>query len=131
MKQLVSIFLLGSILMLTSCKSTKTSTSEKPLKETIDEKNRSTVSLLNRIRRLPGVALKNGVPSFTKNNNSVLSNNEPLYVLDDYAVGNSFSSVNGLVKSINVKKVEALSSSEASIYGSRAASGVIKITTYQ
>jgi len=56
---------------------------------------------------------------------------EPLYILDDYIVGQSFRSVNELVESVNVKKVEALSASEASLYGSRAASGIIKITTYK
>lgn len=101
------------------------------MKETLEEKNRSSISLLNRIRKLPGITLRGGVPMFLKNNNSVQSNNEPLYILDDYTVGTSFKSVNGLVKNANVKKVEALSASDASFYGSRAASGVIKITTYQ
>lgn len=131
MKQFLSFVLLSSILVLTSCKSTSTSTNDKPLKETLEEKNRSSISLLNRIRKLPGITLRGGVPMFLKNNNSVQSNNEPLYILDDYTVGTSFKSVNGLVKNANVKKVEALSASDASFYGSRAASGVIKITTYQ
>ncbi len=46
-------------------------------------------------------------------------------------MGNSFNAVNSIVESVNVKKVEALSAADASFYGSRAANGVIKITTYQ
>jgi hypothetical protein len=101
------------------------------LKETLNNKNRLTVSLLDQIRRLPGVVLRNGVPVFTKNTNSIAPNSsgEPLYVLNDYIVGNSFRDVNQMVENVNVDKIETLTDSEASFYGSRAANGVIKITT--
>lgn len=131
MIRFLSIFLLGSILTLTSCKSSSTSMNKKPLNQSLEEKNRVTISLLNRIRKLPGITMRSGVPMLAKNNNSIQSNNEPLYIIDEYSVGNSFRSANGLVESVNVKKIEVLSSSDASFYGSRAASGVIKITTYQ
>ena len=56
---------------------------------------------------------------------------EPLYVLNGFIMGNSFKSLNQLVDSATIKSIDALSGSEAASYGSRAASGVIKITTYQ
>ena len=128
------IYLLAFMLTLSSpsCKSSaKTSAEEVTLEERLDEKNRASVSLLNRIQKLPGISLRNQVPIFARGNNSFEASGEPLYILDDYIVGKSFRSVNELVESVNVKKVEALSASEASLYGSRAASGVIKITTYK
>ncbi len=132
MRNLNCFLVLLFAVALTSCKSGyKASTTEKPLEETLDEKNKQNISLLNRIRKLPGVTVRAGIPIFNKGNNSMQSNNEPLYILDDYAVGNSFKSLNGLVESVNVKKIEVLSTADAAFYGARASSGVIKITTYQ
>jgi len=131
MKFWISALFLCTTLVFTACKSSsKTSSNQENLKETLEDKNRQSISLLNRIRRLPGISISGGIPILVKGNNSIQSNSEPLYVLDSYPVGNSFKSVNGLVENINIKKVEILSSSDASLYGSRAASGVIKITTY-
>ena len=132
MKNLSYILVLSFVLAILSCKSnSKTASEQTDLEETLNEKNRISVSLLNRIRKLPGISLRNGTPIFNKSNNSVEAYGEPLYILDDYIIGNSFKSANGIVESINIKKVEALSSADASFYGTRAANGVIKITTYQ
>lgn len=132
MKSLKYILAFSFILVLLSCKSTSKTTSEpNQLEETLGEKNRATVSLLNRIQRIPGITLKNRLPTLLKATNSTQASGELLYVLDDYIVGNSFQSVNELVASQNVKKVELLTGSDASFYGARAGSGVIKITTYQ
>lgn len=132
MKNLPCHIAISFALALLSCKSnSKTNSDPIQLEETLDEKNRISVSLLNRIRKLPGISLRNGTPIFNKSNNSVEAYGEPLYILDDYTIGNSFKSANGIVESINIKKVEALSSADASFYGTRAANGVIKITTYQ
>ena len=91
------------------------------------------ISLLNQINRLPGVTIQNGVPVFTKKASSIYqgASSEPLYVLDGYVVGNSFRSLNQLVKNVNVESIEVLSDSDASIYGSRGGKGVIVLTTYQ
>ena len=99
--------------------------------ETIDQKNRVTISLLNRIRQLPGVIVRGGVPVFTKTQTD-LSNLplEPLYILNGYIVGNSFRDVDLLVQSIDVKEIEAITGPETAEYGSRGGAGVIKITTY-
>lgn len=128
-------FLVATLLItLIACGPSKDATSGDPsLKQTLDEKNRVSISLLNRIRRLPGITIRNGVPVFTKNSSDISSGVpiEPLYVLDGYVMGNSFRDVDELVDNINVQKIEALSDTEAAFYGSRAANGVILITSYK
>ena len=126
--RLVSLLL---FLSLASCISTQP-TQAGVLGQELEEKNRNNLSLLQRIRQLPGVTISNGVPVIINTANSIdkSANVEPLYVLNNYIVGNSFRSVIELVDSYNVKSVRKLSSSEASFYGSRAGNGVIKITTY-
>ena len=126
--------LLGCLLItlsLGSCKSTKP-TVVGELEQELEEKNRNNISLLQRIRQLPGVSLRYGVPVILSTANSIDSDVsvEPLYILDDYIVGQSFRALNELVEGNNVKSVRKLSSSEAAFYGSRAGNGVIKITTY-
>ncbi len=105
----------------------------KPVAESADERNRIAISLINRIRQLPGVVIRSGVPVFTRNASEVrqLGSIEPLYILDDYIVGNSFRSLNELVQSVDVKTIEAINGPETSFYGVRGANGVIKITTYK
>lgn len=101
--------------------------------ETLEQKNRIAISLINRIRQLPGIVIRNGVPIFTRTASEVQSDFsvEPLYIVDDYIVGNSFRSVNELVPSVEVKKIEAITGPETSFYGARGGNGVIKITTYK
>lgn len=138
------IFLLLIALTLLSCGTAKQSGETTRIDtQTPDQLNRGSIPLLTRIRKLPGISLRNGVPVITKATNtfSNAGNNiqganqgnvyEPLYILNDYPVGNSFRSVEELVDNFNVKKIEVLNDTDASFYGSRAASGVIKITTYE
>jgi len=106
------------------------------LQEEIDGKNRGNVPLLTRIRQLPGVTTKNGVPVVNKAANSLggfagSDFGEPLYVLNNQIIGASFVRIDELVDNYNVKKVELLTGSDASFYGTQGAKGVIKITTYQ
>ncbi len=80
---------------------------------------------------MPGVIIRNGVPLINKMSNSVYEggSSEPLYVLNDYIVGNSFRDINQLIDNNNVKEIIVLTGSDASEYGSRGAKGVIKIIT--
>lgn len=118
-----------------ACSSSKNyEASNTSLKEELDQKNRGAISLLNQIRQKPGVVLKNGVPFLQKSNISFSTNGgsqEPLYVLDDLIVGNSFASLNDLVDNFMVKKIEVLTGPDAAYYGSRASLGVIKISTHK
>ena len=132
--KLKNIILVLLVIAFSACGTSKSSNADgASLNESMEKKNRMSITLLDQIRRLPGVTLRGGVPVFNKNNNSLSStgNSEPLYVLNDYIVGNSFRSVNQLVQNVEVDKIEALTGPDASFYGSRGASGVIKITTTQ
>lgn len=134
MKYHLIIILLFVITGLPSCNSSKQTTSSKMnVKEELDEKNRANFSLLDRLVQLPGIIRRNGVPVLAKTSNSFSSSGtqEPLYILDGYEIGNSFASLNEVVKSFNVKTVKVLSSADANMYGTRAANGVIVVTTYK
>ncbi len=136
-------FLFSILFLILSCGPAKNVTAGKTenLDQDLQNKNRITISLLNRIRQLPGVIIRNGVPIINKASNFISNetedpagfgggNPEPLYVLDGYIVGNSFRDIDRLVDNMNVKEVVVLTGSDASEYGSRGAKGVIKITTY-
>ena len=136
MKRLLLLIAAVSVL---SCGSNK-NTSDGPsnLQAELNEKNKAAIPLLVQIRQKPGIVIKNGVPALQRANNSISRSNnsfdnagqEPLYVLDGLIVGQSFSAIDELVENYMVKKIEILSGSEASFYGSRGANGVIKITTF-
>jgi len=132
MKKIVFFVFFFSIFMVSSCKSSKsTSNVKSELNKDLNEKNRGSVSLLDQIRRKSGIIIRNGVPILNKTANSFSSNSvQPLYVLNSYIVGSSFRTINQLVDNFNVKEIKVLSGSDASEFGSRAANGVIIIITY-
>lgn len=122
-----------TFVLICSCGPVKhTSGNTSSLDTELREKNRANVSLLQRIRQKPGVVLQNNVPILNKTTNSFDSggNQEPLYVLNNQVIGNSFLSVNELIDSYNVKKIVILSGADAAGYGTQGANGVIKITSY-
>ena len=119
--------------LICSCGPTKNTSSDKSSLDTeLREKNRANISLLQRIRQKPGVVLQNNVPILNKTTNSFDSggNQEPLYILNNQVIGNSFRSVNELINSYNVKKIIILSGADAAAYGTQGSNGVIKITSY-
>jgi hypothetical protein len=122
-----------ALLAFTACGSTQRTASGEEGSETVEQQNRVGMTLLNRIRRLPGITLRSGVPVFTKSSAEINSGGsfEPLYVLNGYPIGNSFRDVDQLVDNVNVVKIEVMSASESSFYGSRGSNGVILITTTQ
>lgn len=125
------LFLPCIVICLLACGSTQHSAVN--VKDDLDAKNRTTVTLRDRIQRLPGVTLRNGVPVFTKTTADIAgtSPSEPLYVLNGYIVGQSFREIEDLVDNVSVVELKALTGPEASFYGSRAGNGVILITTRQ
>jgi len=129
MKKIVVLFV---IIFALGCGSNK-ATSDGPsnLQAKLDKKNRAAIPLLVQIRQKPGIILKNGVPALQKAANTFsAANQEPLYVLNEQIIGNSFASIDNLVENFMIKKIEIISGSDASFYGSRGATGVIKITTF-
>lgn len=131
-RKLVFLAFIGILLVGCGTSKKSSSKSEKStIAETLTQKNRPNFSLRDQIRQLPGVVIRNGVPVFNKTPGAFTQTTlyEPLYVLDGHVVGNSFSQLDLLVRNIDVDKIEVLDTSDAALYGSRAANGVIKITT--
>ena len=131
MKKISLLLLVFFSILAIGCGSTKNSSVVKSdLNKDLMEKNKGNISLLDQIRRKPGVVIRGGVPILNKASNSFSAGNpEPLYVLNSYVVGSSFRSVNQLVDNFNVKEIKVLSGPDASEYGSRGANGVIIIIT--
>ena len=124
--------LIGIALMIGACgtgKNSNTTKSTNTITDGMTADNRMNTSLLDQISRLRGVTLRGGVPVFSKGTNSVSGSVEPLYVVNGYTVGNSFSSVIDLVNPVDVESIKAVDGSAASFYGSRGANGVIVIKT--
>ncbi|MDC6387752.1 hypothetical protein PP182_03610 [Maribacter sp. PR1] len=132
MKKLPLITLIVISIFLYNCGTPKNTMENSSKTETID-RERTDISLLDRIRKKGGVIVRNGVPLINKAANSFSSegSQEPLYVLNSQVIGNSFDSVNDLVDSFNVKSIRILSGSEASSYGTQGGKGVILITTFK
>ena len=127
--------MLMMIVGLTACGSKKDYVKEeKSLGQELAKKNRNQLPLKEQIRQMPGVTFRYGVPVLIKNQKDINPGGsniyEPLYVVNDYAVGNSFASIQEIVNTQDVKKIEIIDGAEASFWGSRGANGVIKITTY-
>ena len=131
MKKISLLLLVFFSILAISCGSTKnTSVVKSDLDKDLLEKNKGNISLLDQIRRKPGIVIRGGVPILNRASNSFSAGNpEPLYVLNSYVVGSSFRSVNQLVDNFNVKEIKVLSGPDASEYGSRGANGVIIIIT--
>lgn len=130
MKKLVVLMMVATLMI--SCGGSKKAAPAPggELEDVLDDKNAAALPLANRIQKLPGVTLRGGVPVFIKNANNTTGRPPlPLYVVDGLIVGNSFRAVENIVQPVDVKDIKALTGSDASIYGSRGANGVIEITT--
>jgi TonB-dependent SusC/RagA subfamily outer membrane receptor len=94
----------------------------------------SNVSLNEMIQRLPGVRSTGGQGAYARfvvdgTSNSFMSGTDPLFVVDGRVIGTDYSIVFSLVDPRKVASVSVLKGSDASIYGSRGANGVIVIRT--
>lgn len=122
------------VLALAACGASKSNDmQDRDHNESIKNQNRAAISLLDQIRQLQGVTLRNGVPVITKATNTIYDSGsfEPLYILDEYIVGNSFRDVDQLVNQANIENIVTITGPDASFYGSRGSNGIIKITTIQ
>lgn len=96
-----------------------------------NEKSPSNRTLADMIRGLPGVTvtgsddnlriLVRGMGSF--------SNNDPLFVINGSAVGLNFAQIAASINPNEITSVSVLKGSDAAIYGTRGANGVILIRT--
>ena len=132
MKHSIILFLLIISSLFIGCGSSgKASTNTSVTANQVEARNNAVIPLVTQIRRLPGMALENGVPVFVKGNNSIQggARSEPLYVVDGIPVANSFRQIQDIVQPVDVASIKAVFGADASFYGSRGASGVILITT--
>lgn len=91
-------------------------------------------SLTEYFRRIPGLRVSgddtNGKVLVMSGPQSIMTSDEPLYVVDGVRIGQSFQS---LVRTLNVNDIERVSilktPAETSIYGVAGANGVIVIKT--
>lgn len=98
-----------------------------------NENRPSNKSLNDMLQTLPGVRVQ-GQGAYAKivvsgASSSFMSDTSPLFVVNGMAVGTDFSTVYSMVNPNDVSSLSVLKGSDASIYGSRGANGVIVIRT--
>jgi TonB-dependent SusC/RagA subfamily outer membrane receptor len=89
-------------------------------------------SLADFLENVPGVNIQgqgNNAYITIRGISSFNTTNEPLYVIDGHAVGNSYIEANRIVSPNDIDYVRVLKGPDASIYGVRGANGVIEIVT--
>ena len=134
-----TFFIIGVVgLFIISCSSSK------PSSATSDSSNKTSsakavntaegnngLTLANYLRRIPGVLVDqrgSDVSVMIRSASSVGSNNQPLFVVNNSAVGNSYSDVVNTVDVNDIKTVNVIQGTEGQqIYGMRGANGVIQI----
>jgi TonB-dependent SusC/RagA subfamily outer membrane receptor len=99
-----------------------------------NQKQPSNLSLDMMLQQLPGVRIKSGRGAYAQfvvdgTSGSFMSDTSPLFVVNGMAIGTDFSLVNSMVNPNEVSSLSVLKGSDASIYGSRGANGVILIRT--
>lgn len=89
-------------------------------------------TLLDRLRDQPELTItgsENSPAIRIRGNTSLVSDNEPLFVVNGNPVGTGYSSVSYSVDVNNVESIRVLTRSQAGLYGSRGANGVVLIKT--
>ncbi|MEA3478495.1 MAG: TonB-dependent receptor plug domain-containing protein [Bacteroidota bacterium] len=99
-----------------------------------NEERPSNKSLNDMLQTLPGVRIQSGQGPYAKiviggTSGSFMSDTSPLFVVNGMAVGTDYSTVHSMVNPNDVSSLSVLKGSDASIYGSRGANGVIVIRT--
>tara|TARA_R110002074_G_scaffold149035_5_gene301259 strand:+ start:21104 stop:21511 length:408 start_codon:yes stop_codon:yes gene_type:complete len=135
MKKSFSVLLVAAMVILGGCgmsKKSNVNSDSISLNDELKDRNRANISLLQRITQMRGIVLHNNLPVINKTANSFASagNQEPLYVLNNQVIGNSFHSINEIIENYNVKKITILTGADAASYGSQGSNGVIKIVSY-
>jgi hypothetical protein len=127
-----SLLILCVALLMASCGSSKSTVGANELRDELNNRNRTSMTLMDRLRQTPGIFMSRGVPVLMAAANSFDSEQsfEPLYVVNGFIVGNSFRDLRVLIDANSVKSIKVVKVAEASKYGSRGGNGAIEITTY-
>lgn len=122
------------MLLIASCGSSNSASkiAANELREELNNRNRTSMTLMDLLRQKPGVFMSRGVPVLMAAANSFNGEKsfEPLYVVNGFIVGNSFRDLRVLIDPNSVKSIKVVKVAEASKYGSRGGNGAIEITTY-
>lgn len=106
-------------------------TSQRPLAEG-KRSEKVYTSLLDRLRDQPELTIsgsENGATIRIRGNTSLVSENEPLFVVNGNPVGHGYASVSYSVDVNNVESIRVLTRSQSGLYGARGANGVVLIKT--
>jgi len=96
-----------------------------------NEERKSNVTLDDMIRRLPGIQVSGSGRNArikVSGSESFMAGTEPLFVLNGVSLS-SYAQLQGLVNPNDIASLTVLKGSDASIYGSRGANGVIVVRT--
>ncbi len=99
-----------------------------------NEDKQSNLSLNELIQRLPGVRIQSGRGAYATfivggTASSFMADTSPLFVVNGNVIGTDYSNVYTLVNPNDVVSMSVLKGSDATIYGTRGANGVILIRT--
>ena len=126
-----------------SCNSTKDTVSTKNLKEVENNDIKGNkkhinatnvdLTLLNQLRKISGVCVQGSgsdASIYIRGKSSINMSSKPLFFVNDQIVDGGYAAIVNLIDPRDIKYIEVLkTANEISFYGSRGASGVIKITT--
>lgn len=91
--------------------------------------NQPNLTLMDYLKRVPGVQIS-GNMVLVRGMNSITQGHEPLYVIDNAPVGNSYAQAAGAVDMNDIKTVSVLRDvASTTQYGMRGSNGVIVIIT--
>lgn len=98
----------------------------------VSDENNYYRSLADFLRHVPGVIVSgpdtNAIVT-VRGANSINAGVAPLFVVDGYAVGNSYYHVNNMLNPNDIDYIRVLKGPDAAIYGVRGANGVVEIVT--
>lgn len=120
--------------LLSHCSSTQITKSGPPANTDVvtnDQDKETNITLENMLRKVPGVMVSGDGAGAAVNIRGLISINTPstpLFVIDGDPIGNDFAAIHASIDPVMVKGIRVLKGSEATLYGSRAAAGVIEIS---
>lgn len=91
------------------------------------------ISLANYLQRIPGLSVTgtgDNATVFVRGINSIRNNSEPLFVIDNQQIGNSYALASSFVDVNDIRSVEVIKGPEAgALYGMPGSNGVVIIQT--
>lgn len=126
---LFSVFALSFLLI--SCSSVGTAVSEETGRPegSVSDDNDYYRNLADYLVHIPGVNISGSGVVTIRGMNNFNRAITPLFVIDDIAIGYSYSEANNMLNPRDIDYVQVLKGPDAAIYGVRGGNGVVKIVT--